>query len=107
MTSKTRSIVAYITVVGWCIAYFSGGEKDEFAKYHLRQALGINIIAIIFSVIASIVIAIIPFLGMILGIAGLIFIALMIFGIINANNDAVKPVPVVGKIFEGKFDFIK
>lgn len=107
MTSKTRSIIAYITIIGWCIAYFSKGQKDAFAKYHLRQAFGIDIVAIIFSVIASIVTTIIPFLGMILGIAGLIFIALMIFGIINANNDALKPVPVVGKIFENKFDFIK
>lgn len=107
MTSKRRAIVAYITIIGWCIAYFSKGKKDEFAKYHLRQALGIDITAIIFSIIASIVTAVIPFLGMILSIAGLIFIALMIYGIINANNDAVKPIPVVGKIFQDKFDFIK
>lgn len=106
MNNKTLSIVSYITFIGWLIAYFNGKEKaDSLLKYHLRQALGLAIVSIIFNVVLTIVATIIPALSF-LGIAGLVIVVLWIMGIINAANGAEKPTPLVGKMFENKFAFI-
>lgn len=106
MNNKTLSIVSYITLIGWLIAYFNGKEKaDSLLKYHLRQALGLAIVSIIFNVVLTIVATIIPALSF-LGIAGLVIVVLWIMGIINAANGAEKPTPLVGKMFENKFAFI-
>jgi uncharacterized membrane protein len=106
MNNKTLSIVSYITLIGWLIAYFNGKEKaDSLLKYHLRQALGLAIVSIIFNVVLTIVATIVPALSF-LGIAGLVIVVLWIMGIINAANGAEKPTPLVGTIFENKFAFI-
>lgn len=106
MNNKTLSIVSYITLIGWLIAYFNGKEKaDSLLKYHLRQALGLAIVSIIFNVVLTIVATIIPALSF-LGIAGLVIVVLWIMGMINAANGAEKPTPLVGKMFENKFAFI-
>ncbi len=106
MNNKTLSIVSYITLIGWLIAYFNGKEKaDSLLKYHLRQALGLAIVSIIFNVVLTVVATIVPALSF-LGIAGLVIVVLWIMGIINAANGAEKPTPLVGKMFENKFAFI-
>ncbi|NQX37763.1 hypothetical protein SAMN05421820_103240 [Pedobacter steynii] len=106
MNNKTLSIVSYITLIGWLIAYFNGKEKaDSLLKYHLRQALGLAIVSIIFNVVLTVVATIVPALSF-LGIAGLVILVLWIMGIINAANGAEKPTPLVGKMFENKFAFI-
>lgn len=106
MNNKTLSIVSYITLIGWLIAYFNGKEKaDSLLKYHLRQALGLAIVSIIFNVVLTIVATVVPALSF-LGIAGLVIVVLWIMGIINAANGAEKPTPLVGKMFENKFAFI-
>lgn len=106
MNNKTLSIVSYITLIGWLIAYFNGKEKaDSLLKYHLRQALGLAIVSIIFNVVLTVVATIIPALSF-LGIAGLVIVVFWVMGIINAANGAEKPTPLVGKMFENKFAFI-
>ena len=56
MDNKTLSIVAYITLIGWLIAYFSGKDKaDDFLKYHLRQGFGIFIFGVILSIVLNII----------------------------------------------------
>lgn len=107
MNNKTLSIVSYITIIGWLIAYFSGKDTaDSLLKYHLKQSLGLFIVNLIFSVALIIVATVFPFLSF-LSIVGYAFWALIIIGIINANNEKEKPIPVIGKFFEDKFDFIK
>ncbi|WLD23440.1 DUF4870 domain-containing protein [Flavobacterium dauae] len=106
MDNKTVSIVSYITIIGWLIAYLVGKDKlDALSKYHLRQSLGLAIVAFIFGIVINILVAISPFLGM-LGIINIAFLILMILGIINANNMQMKPLPVIGNYFEDKFSFI-
>ncbi|MDR2281765.1 MAG: DUF4870 domain-containing protein [Sphingobacterium sp.] len=106
MTNKTLSIVSYITLIGWLIAYFSGKENaNSLLKYHLRQSFGLLITSIVFNVVVSILISIIPFLGL-LSYVGIVFLGLMIIGIINASNEVEKPLPLIGRLFEGKFGFI-
>lgn len=106
MDNKTLSIVSYISIVGWLIAYFMGKEKaDDLLKYHLRQSLGLAVVGILFSVALNVVAMIVPALG-ILGMLSLVILVLWIIGIINAANAAQKPLPLIGKLFENKFSFI-
>lgn len=106
MTTKTLSIVSYVTLIGWAIAYFSGKDKaDALLRYHLKQSLGLAIVSVIFSIALNIVASIIPALSF-LGVLGLAITVFWVLGIINAANGALKPVPVFGKAFENKFSFI-
>ncbi|WP_034670151.1 import component protein [Chryseobacterium populi] len=106
MNNKNLSIISYITLIGWLIAYFSGKEKaDSLLKYHLRQSLGLMIVSIAFNIIIRILISITPALAF-LGMAGLLILVFWVLGIINAANGAEKPVPLFGKMFEDKFAFI-
>lgn|SRR5690554_1899235 len=103
MDNKTISIISYITIIGWLIAYLIGKDKlDAFSKYHLRQSLGLAIVGIILNIITISI----SFLGMIVNLVGLLLLVLFIIGIINAVNGQMKPLPVIGKYFEDKFDFI-
>jgi uncharacterized membrane protein len=107
--NKTLAIVAYITLIGWIVAYLqykNDEEKSPLVRYHLSQALGIFIFIIVFSIVIQIVATIVPSLGSILQIAGLLPLILLIFGIISAANEALSPVPLVGKLFENKFSFL-
>lgn len=106
MDNKTVSIVSYITIIGWLIAYFSGKNTlDAFSKYHLRQSLGLALVSFTFSIVLNILTMISVFFGF-LGIIGILFFVLMIIGILNASKLEMKPLPIIGKYFEDKFAFI-
>lgn len=106
MDNKTLSIVSYITLIGWLIAYFAGKENaDALLKYHLRQSFGIMILTFIVSIIVNILVFVSP-VFIYLGIISLFFFILTIIGIINAANQVMKPLPLIGKLFENKFAFI-
>lgn len=106
MNNKTLSIISYITLIGWLVAYITGKEKaDSLLKYHLRQALGLTIISVIVNVIITVITLVVPSLSF-LSLVGLAIFVLWIIGIINAAGGAQKPVPVIGKMFEDKFSFI-
>ena len=106
MDNKTLSIISYITLIGWLVAYFTGKDKaDALLKYHLRQSLGLAIVSIIFNIAFTIIASIVPSLSF-LGFVGYAFIILWIIGIINAANSALKPIPLIGKMFEDKSSFV-
>lgn len=110
MTGKSISIISYITIIGWVIAYVNYNNatvKSSLAKFHLKQALGIAILGIALSVVLTIIGVVIPTLASILSLTNLGILVLWILGIINASNEHELPVPVVGKLFTDKFDFIK
>jgi uncharacterized membrane protein len=110
MDKKTLSIISYITIIGWVIAYVNYNKlavKDSLTRFHLKQALGIGILGIAFSVALTIIGMVVPTLASILSLANLGILVLWILGIINANNEQEIPVPVVGGLFTDKFDFIK
>ena len=77
MDAKVTGIIAYIGWLGWLIAYLAGDK--EGAKFHLNQALVLNL----FSLIA--------FLAP-------VWTVFMIIGIINAANGQEKPLPIIGSI---------
>ena len=108
MNNKTLAILSYVTLIGWLVSFFSTKDtppRTPLVKYHLKQGLGIFVVAVVFQIAFTIVASIIPALSF-LGIAGLVFLVFMILGIINANNEQEKPIPVFGKMFEDKFSFV-
>ena len=110
MDKKTLSIISYITIIGWVIAYLQYNKlenKDSLTKFHLKQSLGIAIIGILLSVALTIIGMVVPTLASILSLANLAVVVLWVLGIINASNEQEIPVPVVGAMFTNKFDFIK
>lgn len=110
MDKKKLSIISYITIIGWTIAYVNYKNlqaKDSLTRYHLKQSLGIGLLGFALAVILSIIGIVIPTLASILNLANLGIVILWILGIINANNEQEIPVPVVGSMFTNSFDFIK
>jgi uncharacterized membrane protein len=110
MDKKTISIISYITIIGWVIAYVSHNnspEKASLSRYHLKQSLGVAILGILLGIVLNVVAMIVPALAAILSLASLAVVVLWVFGIINAANQQEKPVPLVGAMLENKFDFIK
>ena len=106
MKPKVQSILSYIGIL-WLLAYFGGREeRNELSRYHLKQGLGLWIVTVLFNLVLYLLILSIPTLGSLLGLLGLIFFIFMILGIIAAANEAKKPLPIIGKIFERRFNFI-
>lgn len=106
MNPKTQSILAYLGIL-WLVAYFGGKEKrDTLSRYHLRQGLGLLVVAILVNAALNIIIMLLPALGTPLSLVSVVFLILMIFGIINAANEVQKPLPLIGKLFENQFSFL-
>ncbi|MEO3407698.1 DUF4870 domain-containing protein [Mucilaginibacter sp. CAU 1740] len=110
MTNKSMAIVAYITIIGWIVSYLEykkRTDKSPLVNYHLGQSLGLIILSVVLGVALSVLAAIVPALSMVSMVTGIVTLVLLLLGVITANNEATKPLPVVGKLFEGKFDFSK
>ena len=92
MDKKTTGIVAYITWIGWIVA-FCAGDK-EGAKFHLNQALVIFLAQIVASVIR-----VIPYVGgVVSAILSIFLLVCCIMGLIYACQDQEKEVPLIGQI---------
>jgi uncharacterized membrane protein len=110
MDKKTLSIVSYISIVGWLIAYFSfkgKTDKSSLEKFHLKQGLGLGVLGVANFIIEAIVVSIMPSLAIIFTVTGIAIFILWVMGIINASKEEEKPVPLVGGMFVDKFDFIQ
>lgn len=94
---KTIAIIAYLTIIGLVIAFIMNNEKqDLFAKYHIKQSLGLGLTGLALGIIG-----LIPILGWLINILGFIVLFILwIVGLINAVNGERKPVPVLGKKYE-------
>ncbi len=99
MTKKTTDIVAYITLIGWLVAYFAGTKEES--KFHLNQALVIWLCNLILTLVTNIV-GYIPVVGFILTIVlGIVSIALFVFwimGLVYACQGNEKEIPLIGGI---------
>ncbi|AQX83716.1 import component protein [Elizabethkingia bruuniana] len=105
MDNKTLSVISYVTIIGWIISFVIGKDNaNSLLKYHLRQSFGLFIFGILLGIVLQIIMSITGLY--VLGYIGLINLALMIIGIINAANEAEKPLPLIGKMFEDKFAFV-
>lgn len=88
MDKKVTDIVAYITIIGWAIAYAIGDR--EGSKFHLNQALVLALAELLLGVITAIV----P----ILSIVGLVLFVLWVIGLVAAIQGQEKRIPLLGDI---------
>ena len=90
---NTAAILSYVYILGWIIAFFIYGKnKNEFAAYHLRQALGLHItfhLLLLFGTVGRIM--------------SLLIVIFAIIGFIYAIQGDRKPVPVVGDLYQSLF----
>lgn len=96
---KTIAIISYITLIGTLIAYFMNNDKkNEFAKFHIGQALRAGIAGFVLS-IAGTMLVMITGVGIFsyLGYAGLVF---AILGLLNVVNGKAEKLPYIGSIGE-------
>lgn len=100
---KTAAIVAYLTLIGTIIAFFMNQEdKNTFASFHIRQALGINIGFYLLGAFVSM------FDSWLISSSFYVFIfVIWFYGIITAVREQQKPVPLFGHFFQEWFAFIK
>lgn len=99
-SDKSIAIIAYITLIGLIVAFVMNNEKKQpYASYHIRQSMGIML-----SGLALGFINIIPILGWIVCLVGILFLFVCwIIGLIAALNGQEKAVPVLGKHFQEWF----
>ena len=96
MSKKATGIVAYISIIGWIIAFLAGDK--EGAKFHLNQALVVDVAMIIFNIVAGIL-RIVPVVGALISLV--ISIALLVFwimGLVAAIKEEEKEIPLLGAI---------
>lgn len=93
MDKKTTGIIAYITWIGWIVAYCAGDK--EGAKFHLNQALVIWIGSIINYVLIFMPLGMLGFIRYLFSLA---IFAAWIFGLIAAIKEEENEIPVIGQI---------
>ena len=90
---KNIAMISYITIIGLIIAFVMNNEKkDEFARFHIRQSLGLALTGLTLGIIGMI-----PILGWIVYIIGIFVLLYMwIMGLMNALNNKSNFVPFLG-----------
>lgn len=91
MTKKTTDIVAYITPIGWLVAFFAGTREES--KFYLNQTLVIWLCNIILGILAYI-----PIVGIVAGILSLVMFVFWLLGLIGACQGNEKELPLIGSI---------
>lgn len=96
---RQTAIISYITIIGLVIAISMNSDtKNEFARFHIRQALGLSILFYTISF----------FIGyfdswMISGSFYVFFAVLWVFGLTNAIQNEYTPIPILGDYFQDWF----
>jgi uncharacterized membrane protein len=100
---KTIAIVAYITFIGLIIAFVMNNEKqNDFARFHIRQSLGIIVLSMVTSAFFFIFGSLFsfPFLPTIINF---LLVILWVIGFIGAIQGEMKKVPLLGDQFQDWF----
>lgn len=109
---KTNAIIAYITLVGFIIAFVQNGDKkNAFTSYHIRQSLGIMVTLFALVIVGTIIGMLSIMGGSFVGLIGnlitwgayILVLVLWVLGIMNANNGKATPVPLLGQLYEKWF----
>jgi uncharacterized membrane protein len=99
---KTAAITSYILIIGVLIAMSMNGEdKNSFASFHIRQALGLSLTFISLGLIIS------NFDSIMISAPMWIFVSILwTYGIFSAIKGETKPVPLLGNFFQKAFKSI-
>jgi len=101
---KTVAILSYITLIGFIVAIvIHSNKKTRLGAFHLRQTLGFLLTAIAFMV-CGFVLLFIPILGHIcLFLLWVSMLVLWVMGLLSAIKGEMKPVPVLGPMYQQWF----
>ena len=91
MDRKATGVVAYLTIVGWFVAYFAGDREE--AKCHLNQALVVNLAFIVLWILGYI-----PIVRWFVWIIRILLFIMGVLGVIYAIQDQDKEIPLLGII---------
>jgi uncharacterized membrane protein len=99
---KTAAITSYILIVGVLIAISMNSEsKNSFASFHIRQALGLSITFLSLGLIVS------NFDSLMISATMWIFVSILwTYGFFTAIKGDMKPIPLLGNLFQKVFHFI-
>ena len=99
---KTAAITSYILIVGVLIAMSMNSEnKNSFASFHIRQALGLSITFVSLGLIVS------NFDSLMISATMWIFVSILwTYGFFTAIKGDMKPLPLLGNLFQKAFHFI-
>ena len=89
---KTVAIVSYITLIGFIAAIvINSNKKTKLGAFHLRQMLGLILTSFL---------CIIPLLNILILICLFVF---WIMGLLSAIKGEMKPVPLIGPMYQKWF----
>lgn len=91
MSKKATGIVAYITLIGWLVAFFAGDR--EGAKFHLNQALVLLVANLVCTILGYI-----PIVKYLVWIINIFLFVCWIIGLIAACKEEEKEIPLIGGI---------
>jgi len=113
---KTVAIVCYLTLIGFIVAVIiHSSKKTKLGAFHLRQALGfvltiivgwicvlvmMFVLLFVLAFMKSILMFFIPLIYLAFGLSILV---LWVMGFIAAINGEMKPMPVVGPLYQKWF----
>lgn len=96
---KSTAIISYLTIFGTIIAFFMNNDKkNEFASFHIRQALGLWLTFFTLGYAISAFDSWLMTFGF-----WMFFGVLFIYGFINALAGKPQVVPLVGGFFQKLF----
>ncbi len=101
--AKISAITCYFTFIGFIIAFFINFEKrNKFANFHLRQSLGIQTLFYATGALLGIAPSIYAGYGFFI-----FFFIIWTFSISTAFMNQMRPLPVLGNLFQKVFKFLK
>ena len=106
MSKRTTDIVAYLTWIGFLVAYFAGDRNNS--RFHLNQGLLLTILSVGWGVAYRVVVRVLRHLlftgplvlglGLLNALMSLVILAFMILGIVHAVHGEEAPLPIIGGI---------
>ncbi len=100
---KTIAIIGYLTIIGALIALSMNMEpKNEFARFHIRQAFGTHLLFHAFALFLSVWFNEWAWYGLYV-----FYLVLWGYGFIGALADKKQLIPVFGEYFQKWFTFIQ
>ncbi len=100
---KTTAIIAYFTMLGTLIALtINMDNKHDFARFHIKQAFGLNLFFIAFALFISQWLNFYASIGLYVS-----YMVLWTYGFIGMLNNKKQPIPFIGKPSQKWFTFIR
>jgi uncharacterized membrane protein len=93
--NKLWAIIGYILPILFFVPLLGAEKNNSSVRFHANQQLNL----LLFWVVTSGVLPLIPIIGWVLMPVAYIFgLALMVIGIINVQQNSLKALPLIGKI---------